>query len=148
MLQSCVYIPCQVRIGCWNVRSLGSLSGQSNRLIACLRSMKEKRIGLLALSESCWPRQGVSRIHSTTILHCGTPSAHIHGDAIALSPQARLSWEAASSVFIPTSCGSDRDASPADPCCAISMAEAKVPGATTWRLLNMTTHVHIHTLTH
>ena len=93
----------KTRIGCWNVRSLGSLSGQSDQLIACLRTMKEKRIDLLALSESRWPGQGVSRIRSTTILHSGSPSAHIHGVAIALSPQARSSWEAAGSVFIPTS---------------------------------------------
>ena len=92
----------KTRIGCWNVRSLGSLSGQSNWLSACLTTMKEKRIDLLALSESHWPGQGVSRIRSTTILHSGTSSAHIHGVAIALNP-AWSSWEAAGSIFVPTS---------------------------------------------
>jgi hypothetical protein len=65
--------------------------------------MEEKQIDLLALSESRWPGQGVSRIRSTTILHSGSSSAHIHGVAIVLSPQARSSWEAAGCVFIPTS---------------------------------------------
>ena len=65
--------------------------------------MEEKQIDLLALSKSRRPGQGVSRIRSTTILHSGFSSTHIHGVAIVLSPQAQASWEAAGCVFIPTS---------------------------------------------
>ena len=65
--------------------------------------MKEKNIKLLALSESCWAGCGITRICSTTILHSGLPSNHVCGIAIALSPCACLSWEAAGSVFHPIS---------------------------------------------
>ena len=95
---SLLHAKSKTSIGCWNVRSLGSLSRQSDRLVACLRTMEEKQIDLLALSESRWPGQGVSRIRSITILHSGSSSAHIHGVAIVLSPQARSSWEAAGCV--------------------------------------------------
>ena len=40
------------RIGCWNVRTLGSLSGQNEKLRNALRTMREKKIEVLALSES------------------------------------------------------------------------------------------------
>lgn len=65
--------------------------------------MVEKRIDLLALSESRWTGNGRTRIQSTTIFHSGTSSSHMHGVAIALSPRAHSSWEAAGSVFSPVS---------------------------------------------
>ena len=64
--------------------------------------MKKKKIDLLALSETRWSGHWISQIHSTTILHCGSSNGH-HGVAIALSPSARSSWEAAGSVFHPIS---------------------------------------------
>ena len=89
----------KTRIGCWNVRTLGALSGQSEKLRSVLRTMKEKRIEILAMSECRWPSQGITKIQSYTILHSGTPSSHVHSIALALSPTALTSWKAAGSVF-------------------------------------------------
>ena len=91
------------RIGCWNVRSLGSLSDQSAPLCSVIDTMKTKNMDLLALSESRWPGNGVSNIRGTTILHSGTVSSHIHGVAMLLSPRAKAAWDAAGSVFQPVS---------------------------------------------
>ena len=79
----------RTRIGCWNVRSLGSLSDQSAHLLSVIDIMKSKSIDLLALSESRWPGNGISAIRSTTVLHSSTPSSHLHGVAILPSPLAR-----------------------------------------------------------
>ncbi|MDA8001968.1 MAG: reverse transcriptase domain-containing protein [Alphaproteobacteria bacterium] len=65
--------------------------------------MKSKSIDLLALSESRWPGNGISTIRGTTILHSGTPSSHLHGVAILLSPLAKSAWDAAGNVFQPVS---------------------------------------------
>ena len=86
------------RIACWNVRTLGSLSQQSLPLMSALRTMKEKNIEVLAVSESRWTGHGVTKIGSHTILHSGTTSTHVHDVAIILSPRAAASWEAAGSV--------------------------------------------------
>ena len=93
----------KTRIACWNVRSLGILSDQSVHLQNVIQTMKSKKIELLALSESRWPEHGITKIRSTTILHSGTSSNHIHGVAISLSPRAHSSWEAAGSIFQPIS---------------------------------------------
>ena len=45
----------RTRIGYWNVHSVGSLSDQSDKLLSVIDTMKLKKIGLLALSESHWP---------------------------------------------------------------------------------------------
>ena len=63
--------------------------------------MTVKNIDLLALSESRWQGHGITQIQSCTILHSGSDSSHTRGVAIALSPHARSSWEAAGSVFKP-----------------------------------------------
>ena len=88
---------CNTRIACWNVRSIGTLSDQSEKLQSVLRTMKEKRIELL--SESRWTGQGVSKIRAHTILHSVSESQHVHGVAFVLSPLAQASWEAAGCVF-------------------------------------------------
>ena len=93
----------RTRIGCWNVRSLGSLSDQSAQLCSVTETMKSRNIDLLALFESRWPGSGATNIHGTTILHSGTPSSHTHGVAILLCPWAKVAWEAAGSVFQPVS---------------------------------------------
>ena len=63
--------------------------------------MTVKNIDLLALSESRWQSHGITQIQSCTILHSGSDSSHTCVVAIALSPHARSSWEAAGSVFKP-----------------------------------------------
>ncbi len=42
----------KMRIACWKVHTLGSLSDQSAQLLATIDTMKKKRIELLALSET------------------------------------------------------------------------------------------------
>ena len=63
----------------------------------------QKNIEVLAVSESRWIGQGVTKIGSYTILHSGGSSTQVHGVAIILSPKAFSSWDAAGSVFIPVS---------------------------------------------
>ena len=60
-----------IRVGCWNVRSLGNPMRQNSRLRAVIRSMAEKRIQLLALSEMRWPGHGVSQIGKSVIAYFG-----------------------------------------------------------------------------
>ena len=40
-----------IRIGCWNVRTLGKPTKQNGRLRDLMRTMAEKKIQLLAMSE-------------------------------------------------------------------------------------------------
>ena len=98
---SLFHAKCNTRIACWNVRSIGTLSDQSEKLQSVLRTMKEKRIELLALSESRWTGQGVSKIRAHTIpfILGLSLSMSMHGVAFVLSPLARASWEAAGCVF-------------------------------------------------
>ena len=91
----------RTRLACWNVQSAGSLSAQSLKLQHIIQTMTDKSIDLLALSESRWQGHGVTQIQSCTLLHSGSDSSHTGGVAIALSPHARPSWEAAGSVFKP-----------------------------------------------
>ena len=60
-----------IRIGCWNVRSLGNPSKQNGRLRDVLRTMKEKSIEILALSEVRWPSHGVSHLEEAVIVYSG-----------------------------------------------------------------------------
>ena len=91
----------KTRLACWNVQSAGSLSVQSFKLREIIRTMSDKSIDLLALSESRWQGHGITQMQSCTILHSGSDSSHSHGVAIVLSPCARSAWEAAGSVFKP-----------------------------------------------
>ena len=95
-----IHAKSKTRIACWNVSALGSLSDQSVPLQSTINTMK--KIDLLALSETRWSGHGISQIRSTTILHYGSSNG-LHGVAIALSPSACSSWEAAGSVFHPIS---------------------------------------------
>ena len=79
-----------MRIACWNVHTLGSLSDQSAQLLATIDTMKKKRIELLALSETRWSGHGIVDNRSTTILYSGSPVG-VHGVAIALSPSPHYS---------------------------------------------------------
>ena len=92
----------KTRIACWNVRTLDSLSDQSSQLHSVIETMQKRSNYILALSETRWSGHKITTIHSTTILHCSS-STHVLGVAIALSPSARSSWEAAGSVFHPVS---------------------------------------------
>ena len=68
-----------------------------------IKTMKEKNIEHLALSQSYWTGCGIIKIHFTTFVHSESPSNHVCGIAIALIPHACSSWEAAGSVFYPIS---------------------------------------------
>ena len=65
--------------------------------------MEEKKIELMALSETRWTGQGVERIKNKTFIYSGADKDRNYGVAIALSNQARRSWEEAGSVFHPVS---------------------------------------------
>ena len=60
--------------------------------------MKEKNIELLAHYESHWIGCGNNKIS-----HSGSPSNHVCNVAIALSPRACSSWDAAGIIFHPIS---------------------------------------------
>ena len=64
---SLIHAKSNTRIACWNVRSVGSLSDQSEKLHSVLWTMKEKNIELMVLSESHWTGQGISKICSYTL---------------------------------------------------------------------------------
>ena len=93
----------KTRIACWNVRTLGRLSEQSEKLLGLVQTMEEKKIELMALSETRWTGQGVERIKNKTFIYSGADKDRNYGVAIALSNQARRSWEEAGSVFHPVS---------------------------------------------
>ena len=44
-----------IHLDCWNARSLGKRTRQNGRLREVLRTLKEKKIELLTLSEVRWP---------------------------------------------------------------------------------------------
>ena len=90
-------------IVCWNVHRLGSLSDQCAPLQNVLATMEERNIDFLTLSESRWPGSDICNVCSRMIVHSGTPSSHVHGVAIILSPHAKSSWDAAGSIFHPIS---------------------------------------------
>ena len=93
--------PC-TRIGCWNVRTLGSLSDQCSTLCSF-------RYGEVQEHGSSYPRwvsvagSGVFSICDSTILHLGSPFSHTHGVVIILSPCAKAAWDGAGCVFQPVS---------------------------------------------
>ena len=83
------------------MHSVGSLSDQSDKLRSVIDTTKLKKIDLLALSESCWPVTRVATICDTSILYSGTPSSHLHGVTIVLSPLARAAWDETGNVLKP-----------------------------------------------
>ena len=91
----------KTRLACWNVQSAGPLSSQSFKLRQIVRTMFDKCIDLLALSESRWRGHDTTSMQFYTILHSGSDSSHSGGVAIVLSPRAWVAWEAAGSIFKP-----------------------------------------------
>ena len=74
------------------MRTLGRLSEQSEKLLGLVSTMEEKKIELMALSETRWTGQGVERIKDKTFLYSGTEKEWNYGVAIVLSSHARCSW--------------------------------------------------------
>ena len=97
----------RIRVGCWNVRSLGNPSKQNGRLMDVLRTMKKKKIEVLALSEVRWPGHGVAQVEDAMIAHSGMAISsrqfHRHGVAVVFSERAAAAWREARSVFDPMS---------------------------------------------
>ena len=94
--QSFFPLKASTRIGCWNVRTLGNPSKQNSRLRDVLRTMEEKKIELLALSEVRWPGHGIVEINGKLILYSGLPtqqsSNHRKGLAVVLSEKSVVAW--------------------------------------------------------
>ena len=57
-----------IQLGCWNVRSLGNPIKQNGQLKDVLRTMKEKCLEVLALSEVRWPGHGVAQADEDTVV--------------------------------------------------------------------------------
>ena len=83
---------CSIQLGCWNVCSLGNPTGQNGRLRDVLRTMKEKSVEVLALSEVRWLGHGVSQLEDTIIAHSSMSDRNSHqrsrGVAVLLSEVA------------------------------------------------------------
>ena len=94
-----------IRIGYWNVRSLGKPTRQNSRLRDVLRTMREKKIELLALSKVRWPDLGVSQLDGAVIIHSGMaasdPQHRRRGVAVVLKEHAASAWRMAGSEFTP-----------------------------------------------
>ena len=60
-----------IRVGCWNVRSLRKPTRQNGMLRDVLRTMSEKKIELLALSEVRWPGHCMSHLDDAVIIFSG-----------------------------------------------------------------------------
>ena len=60
-----------IRVGCWNVHSLGNPTKQNGRLCDVLRTMKEMSIKILALSEVRWPGHGVFTLEEEVNVYSG-----------------------------------------------------------------------------
>ena len=96
-----------IRVGCWNVRSLGKPTRQNGRLRDVLRTMREKKIELLALSEVRWPGHGVSQLNDAVIIYSGMLDNELkhrrRGVAVVLEERAASGWRMAGSEFTPVS---------------------------------------------
>ena len=92
-----------IHIGCWNVHSLGKPTRQNSRLRDVLRTMRENKIELLALSEVRWPDHGVSQLDGAGIIHLGMaasdPQHRRRGVAVVLKEHAASVWRMAGSEF-------------------------------------------------
>ena len=67
-----LFVPkASTHVECWNVRLLGNLTKQNGRLHDVLRTLKEKAIEILALSEVRSPGHGVSRMEEAVIVYSG-----------------------------------------------------------------------------
>ena len=84
------------------MRSLGKLN---SRLRDVLKTMMEKDVQLLALSEVRWPGHGVSELDGNIVIHSGlaegTPQNRRSGVAVTLRERAAATWRQAGSVFTP-----------------------------------------------
>ena len=100
-------LPSCVRLGCWNVRSLGKPTKQNSRLRDVLRTMAEKNVKLLALSEVRWPGHGVSELNGYTVIRSGlqqnTPLSRWSGVAVVMDRDATTAWRQAGTVLSPVS---------------------------------------------
>ena len=96
-----------IRIGCWNVFSLGKPSKQNSRLCGVLRTMAEKNVQLLALAEVRWPGHAVSELEGYIVVHSGlpedAPQSRRSGVAVIMDKDAEAAWRQAGSMFTPVS---------------------------------------------
>ena len=75
------------------------------RLRVLLRTIEEKRIECIALSEVRWHGQGEMNSLGFTILYSGLPESQhrTRGVAIVMGATATAAWKCAGSVFVPVS---------------------------------------------
>ena len=96
-----------IHVGCWNVWSLGNPTKQNGRLHDVLRTMKEKAVEILALSEVRWPGHGMSQLEEVVIAYSGMAVSgrqhRRHGVALIFTETAATARRAAGLVFDPVS---------------------------------------------
>ena len=57
-----------LKIGCWNVQSLGKPTNFNRKLLNVIEMMRLKNLSLLALSDVQWQGSGVLGLEESTIL--------------------------------------------------------------------------------
>ena len=96
-----------IRVGCWNIPSLGKPTRQNGKLRDMLRTMREKKIELLALSDVRWPGHGVSQLDDAVIIYSGMLENELQhrrrGVTVVLEERAASGWRMAGSEFTPVS---------------------------------------------
>ena len=61
-----------VKVGCWNVRTLGNPSKFNSSLLNVITTMKEHKVCAMALAEVRWPGCGVLDIEDATVAYSGS----------------------------------------------------------------------------
>ena len=60
-----------VRISCLNVKSLGNPKNFNLKLINTIETMEQKKLSLLAPSETQWVGKGIAELEDTTVIFSG-----------------------------------------------------------------------------
>ena len=61
----------KLKIGCWNVQSLGKPNKLNGKLLNVIETMRLKNLSLLALSDVQWQGSGVLELEESTIIFSG-----------------------------------------------------------------------------
>ena len=61
----------KLKIGCWNVQSLGKPTKFNGKLLNVIKTMRLKNLSLLALSDVQWQESGVLELEESTIIFPG-----------------------------------------------------------------------------
>ena len=85
-----------VKVGCWNVRTLGNPTKFNSSLLNVITTMKEHKVCAMALAEVQWPGCGVLDIEDATVVYSGstdTNPINQRGTAVILLGNLRTAWK-------------------------------------------------------